>query len=143
GGGVGQPTAERGRVSHLDQVQGDRGLGLTVHVQLGAEVVAGQDVAVEDDHRVVRAGVQQARRVADAAAGAQRNLFVHVVDGQAERGSVPEGVAEHLGPVGGGQHHVGDAGRGGPGELVAQERHARRGQQRLGGGQGEGAGAGG
>ena len=32
----------------------DRGVGLAVQVQLGSDVMAGQDIAVEDDDRVVR-----------------------------------------------------------------------------------------
>ena len=62
---------------------------------------------------------------------------MHVDDLQAERGAVAEALGEHPGPVGGGQHHVGDPGRGGLGELVGQERDARGGQQRLGCADGE------
>jgi hypothetical protein len=93
---------------------------------------AGQDIAVQHDHRAVRAAAQSGRGVPDRPAGAERFRLVDVGDLQPERGTVPEALGKHAGPVGGGQHHVGDAGRGRLGELVGEERHARRGQQGLG-----------
>ena len=58
--------------SHLDQVQRDRGVGLAVQVELGGEVVAGQDVAVQHHHRAVGAAAKPGAAFRMAAAGTQR-----------------------------------------------------------------------
>jgi len=101
--------------------------------------MTGEDVAVEHDDRLVRAAAQQRGGVPDAAAGAERLRLVDVVDRQAELGAVAECLGEHLGPVGGRQHHVRDPALRRHRQLVREERHPGRGQQRLGGRQGEGA----
>src|SRR4029077_7514547 len=97
--GAGGHAAEPGRVADLDQVQGDRGLGLAVQIELGGEVVAGQYVPVQNKYRAAGAAAQRLCRVPDRAAGAERGAFLNVDDLRAERGAVTEAVREHLGPV--------------------------------------------
>jgi len=113
-------------------VQRDRCVGLAVQVQLGPQIVAGQDIAVQHHDRVIRPAAQPGSRVPDPAAGAQRLLLVHVVDLESEPGSVAEAFGEHRRPVSGREHYPGHPAGRGPGELVGEERHARGGQQRLG-----------
>ena len=109
-----------------------------MQVDLRAQVMPGQDVAVQHHHRVARAAAAQGLgRVADAARGVQRLFLLHVVDREPEVRAVPEHRCEHLRLVAGGQDHVGDATRRRPGQQVGQERHARGGQQGLGRGQGQ------
>ena len=83
-GRVERHAAEPSRVRHLDQVQGHRGVRLAVQVQLGRDVMTGQDIPVEDDDRVIRAAAQSLSRVADRPAGAEWLLLVDVGDLQAE-----------------------------------------------------------
>jgi hypothetical protein len=120
-------------------VQRHRRFLLPVQVDLGGQVMPGEDVAVEHDDRLVRAAAQQRRRVPDPAAGAEWLGLVDVVDRQAELRAVAECLGEHLGSVGGRQHDVRDSVLGRHRQLVREERHPGRGQQRLGRGQGEGA----
>ncbi len=135
---VGRDHAEPGRVRHLDQVQGHRGFGLAVQVDLGAEIVPGQDVAVEHHHRVAgAAAAQRGGGVADPPAGVQRHVLLDVVDLQPERRAVTQAGGEHVGLVAGGEDDVGDTAGRRPGQQVGQERHTRGRQQGLGRGQGQ------
>jgi hypothetical protein len=135
-------TAKPRRVRHLDQVECHRGIRLAVQVHLSPDVVAGQDIPVEDDDRVVRAAAQPLSRVADRPTGAEWLLLVHVGDLQAEFGPVTEPFREHLRAVGRGQDDVRDAGGGRFRELMGEEGDPRGRQQVLGRGQGEWAKAG-
>ena len=112
-------------------MQRDRGIFLGVQLELRAEVVAGKHVAVQHDHRVVRAAAQARGRVADAAAGAERYLLLDVLKLQPERGPVAEPLGEHRRAIRGGQHHPGDPGRSRTGQLMREERYPGRRQQRL------------
>jgi hypothetical protein len=103
-----------------------------VQVDLRAEVVPGQHVAVEHHDGVVGAAEQALRRVPDAAAGAQRLGLVRVDDLESVPRAVAEHLREHLGPVGGCQHDPAHARVGRPGQLVREEGDARGRQQRLG-----------
>ncbi len=102
------------------------------------DVDAGEDVAVEHQHRVVRAGRQLLCRVADRAAGAQRFGLGDVDQVESELPlSVPEVLLEDLGEVGGGQDDAGDPGRGRTRDLVGQKGHARGAHHRLRGVRGQ------
>ena len=77
---------------HPHQVQGEVGLVGLVKRQQVTQVGAGQYIPVEHHHGVVP---QLARDVGDAAAGPQRDLLGHVVDLQAQFGTVTELGLEH------------------------------------------------
>jgi hypothetical protein len=130
--GIDRHAAEPGRVGHLDQVQRHRGVVPGVQLELSAEIMAGEDVAVQHHHRVLRAAVQARGGVPDAAAGAERHVLLDALKLQPELRSVAELLGEHLGPVRGRQHHPADPGRSRPRQLVREERHSGGRQQRLG-----------
>ena len=95
----------------LGEVQRDVGAGGAVRRDLRRDVVAGQDVAVEDQDRVVRARWSAAaatlRMPPPVPSG---SVLGDVVELQAERGAVAECLGEDLGAVGRRQHDVVDAG---------------------------------
>lgn len=75
---------ERPRVLDPGQVQGDVRAGGLVLVHQGADVEAGEDVAVEDEDRVVGSRVEPGRDVADRAAGTEGLLLGDVLQMQSE-----------------------------------------------------------
>jgi hypothetical protein len=113
-------------------VQRDGGVGLAVHVNLSAEIMAGEHVAVQDDDWVIGAAPQAGRGVPDSAAGAEWLILAGVDDVQAVVRAVTEDLGEHFGPERGRQHDPPYARRGCPGQLMGEERDASSGQQRLG-----------
>lgn len=124
--------AERPRVLDPGQVQGDVRAGGLVLVHQGTDVEAGEDVTVEDEDRVVGSRVEPGRDVADRAAGAEWLLLGDVLQMQSEARAVTEVRLEDLGEVRGGEHDVLDARSSRPGQLVGEERDARRRDHRLG-----------
>src|SRR5262249_51899256 len=119
------------------QVEGHGSVCLAVQVELGRDVVTGQDVPVEDDDRVVGAGAQPLSGIADRPAGTERLLLVNVGDLEAEFGPVAEPFREHLRAVGRGQDHMSDAGLRRLRELMREEGDSRGWQQVLRRRQGE------
>ena len=126
---IGRHTTECARITDPDQMQRDVGVVVVMGGEQGAEVGAGQHVAVEHHRGVVP---QLRRDVGDAAAGAERLLLDDVVDLQAELRSVTELGLEHLRLVGRAEHDVLDARRGDPRQQVGQERQTGGRQHRLG-----------
>ena len=129
---IGRHTAEGGRVRHLDQMQGQLGIGRVDMLQLSGDVVAGQLVAVEHDHPIVGGAQQRGRGVAQPTAGAERLGLGHVVECEPERTAVAEHRLEVGRMVGGRQHDVLDADGSELGQLVLQKRHATDREQMLG-----------
>ena len=92
------------------------------------QIHAGEHIAIEDHDRVI---AQLVVDVADAAAGAERGLFHHVLDLQAQIGAITEILLKDLGLIGGRHDDVLDAGGLDAGEQVLQERVVCRRQHRL------------
>jgi hypothetical protein len=115
-------------------VQRDIRLVLAVRVHDPRQVDTRQDVAVEDHHVGF---AQLVRDVADGARRVERYLLDHVLELQTEPGTVTEVLLEHLGLVGGAEHHVGDPGLLDPRQQVREKGHPRGRQHGLGSGQGQ------
>ena len=110
-------------------MQRDIGLPLEVAGQHRAKVQAREHVTVEHHGGPV---AQLGRHVGDTATGTPGLLLHHVLDLEAQLGTVAEFLLEHLRLVRGAQHHVADARGGDPREQVGQERHTSGRQHRLG-----------
>ncbi len=105
-------------------MQGDGRVGVPVTAHQRDDVQAGQDVAVEDDHRLARRGAQPRHDVTDRAARSQRLGLGDVLQFQTMRGAVAEVLFEYFGPVRGGEDNAGDPGIARAGEHVGGHRNA-------------------
>ncbi len=102
--GVGDHDAVLERVWHRGQHDGGRGALLLVVLHHLRQINVGEGVATDDDEGFV----QKLLGILDAARGAQRRVFDHVGDVDAEVGAVAEIIADRRAEILQGYDNVGD-----------------------------------